>query len=197
MRGYEALHASAIVSPWGALAIAAPTGMGKTTLALELMRRGWPLLSDDVLALAPMPEGVLAYPGTPHMNVSSASKHAVCDDIGSTLAVLAGEHWVAAHETAQEPRTVRAVCLFERSPGLPLDLQVLSGNPLPLTPYILGLPGDVERERSRFELYADLMGSATLLRLTGDSTASPERLADLVERAFVDRPVRLAAGAVR
>src|SRR5450759_3777566 len=41
MRGYEALHASAVDSPWGAVAIAAPSGMGKTTLALELMARGW------------------------------------------------------------------------------------------------------------------------------------------------------------
>ncbi len=40
MRGYEALHASAVDSPDGVVAIAGPSGMGKTTLALELLRRG-------------------------------------------------------------------------------------------------------------------------------------------------------------
>jgi hypothetical protein len=198
MRGFEALHASAVVSPWGALVIAAPTGMGKTTLALELMLRGWPLLSDDVLALAVEPEEVLAYPGTPHMNVAtSSSERTAFERIGPTLALLAGERWVAADQIAREPHPVRAICLLERSPGLPLHLQVLSPNPLPLTPYMLGLPDDAERERARFELYADLMGSATLLRLTCDVAVRPSLLADLVEQALVDRPAAVALGALR
>jgi hypothetical protein len=198
MRGFEALHASAVVSPWGALVIAAPTGMGKTTLALELMLRGWPLLSDDVLALAVEPEEVLAYPGTPHMNVAtSSSERTAFERIGPTLALLAGERWVAADQIAREPHPIRAICLLERSPGLPLHLQVLSPNPLPLTPYMLGLPDDAERERARFELYADLMGSATLLRLTCDVAVRPSLLADLVEQALVDRPAAVALGALR
>jgi hypothetical protein len=198
MRGYEALHASAVVSPWGAVVIAAPTSMGKTTLALELMLRGWPLLSDDVLALAADPDEVLAYPGTPHMNLaSSSSERTAYEEIGPTLALLAGERWVAADQTAREPHPIRAICLFERSPGLSLDLQVLPPNPLPLAPYMLGLPEDAERERARFELYADLMGSVTLLRLTCGVTVRPSRLADLVEQALVDRPAAVALGAAR
>jgi hypothetical protein len=198
MRGYEAMHASAVVSPWGALAIAAPTGMGKTTLALELMRRGWPLLSDDVLALAAAPDGVLAYPGTPHLNVASgSSKRAAYEQIGPTLALLAGERWVAADHTVREPHPVRAICLLQRSPGLSLGLEALPPNPLSLAPYMLGLPDDTERERARFELYADLMGSVTLLRLTCDVGVGPSRLADLVERALAERPVAVALGALR
>src|SRR5450759_5129269 len=159
IRGYEALHAGAVDSPWGAVAIAAPTGMGKTTLALELMRRGWPLVTDDVLTLAATPEGVLAYPGTPHMNVSaSPSEGPASEGIGPTLAVLAGERWVAARETAREARPVHAICLLERSRGLSLGVQILPANPLPLAPYILGLLDEAGRERRRFELYADLMG---------------------------------------
>lgn len=198
MRGYEALHASAVDSPWGAVAVAAPTGMGKTTLALELMRRGWPLLTDDVLALAAAPEGVMALPGTPHMNVAATPPDGLAaDEIGPTLGILAGERWVPASRTAREACPVRAICLLERGQGLSLDVRVLPPNPLPLAPYILGLPGDVERERRRFELYADLMGSATLMRLTCDVTVRPLDLADLIEQALADRSVALAVGGAR
>jgi hypothetical protein len=198
MRGYEALHASAIRSPWGAVAIAAPSGMGKTTLALELMRRGWPMLSDDVLALAATSRGVSAHPGTPHMNVAiGSSEGPSAQEIGPTLAVLAGERWVAAREAASEACPVRAICLLERRTGLSLDIQVLPANSLPLAPYMLGLPGDAARERHRFELYADLMASATLMRLTADPADRPADLADLIERALVDRPTALALGGAR
>jgi hypothetical protein len=196
MRGYEALHASAVSSPWGAVAVAAPTGMGKTTLALELMRRGWPLLTDDVLALAATSEGVLGYPGTPHMNVAiSQSEGPSAETIAPTLAVLAGERWVAASEIAHVARPLRAILLLERSPGLSLDIQVLPRNPLLLAPYMLGLPGDAVRERRRFELYADLMTAATLMRLTCDPADRPADIADLIEQALADRPTALALGA--
>jgi hypothetical protein len=198
MRGYEALHASAIGSPRGAVAVAAPTGMGKTTLALELMRRGWPMLTDDVVALAATSQGVLAYPGTPHMNVAmSPSDGPFAEEIGPTLAVLAGERWVTAREVAHEACPVRAICLLERRKGLSLDMQVLPRSPLPLAPYMLGLPGDASRERHRFELYADLMASATLMRLTCDPADPPADLADLIEQALVDHPTALALGGAR
>lgn len=198
MRGYEALHASAVDSPWGAVAIVAPTGMGKTTLALELMRRGWPLLSDDVLVMTATPEGVWAYPGTPHMNIAPNPSSGGCaDDIGRTLAMLADERWVAVHDVVPEPRPVHAICLLERECGSPLDIQVLPSSPLPLSPYMLGLPGDAQRDRARFELYADLAAQARLLRITRDATTPPAQLADLLEQACADRPAALALGASR
>jgi hypothetical protein len=196
--GYEALHASAVDSPWGAVAIAAPTGTGKTTLALELMRRGWPLLTDDVLALTATPEGVLAYPGTPHMNIAAGSSEGLApEEVGPTLAVLGGEHWVATRDVACEPRPVHAICLLERRGTASLEVQVLPSNPLPLAPYMLGVLGDVERERGRFELYADLMGSVTLMRLTCDVTVRPSDLADLIEQTCADGLTARAVGAAR
>jgi hypothetical protein len=198
MRGYEALHASAVDSPVGVVAVAAPTGMGKTTLALELMRRGWPLMSDDVLALANTPDGVLAYPATPHMNIAASSlEDLAAGQIGTTLAVLAGERWITARDRGRHARPVRAICLLERRPGLALDVQLLPAGPLPLAPYILGLTGDVERERRKFALYADLAGSATLMRLTCDVSVPPADLADVIEGALADRLPALAVGGAR
>ncbi len=212
VRGYEALHASAVDSPEGVIAVAAPSGAGKTTLALELMGRGWPLFADDVLTLSEGPAGVLAHPGTPHMNVAMGSSETllapgeveaetaptdggtVPEQFGATLGVLAGERWIAVREAAREPRPVRIVCLLERSPGLPLQGRVVPSSPLPLAPYMLGLLGGPERERRRFACYAELMSGATLVRLTCDPGVAPADLADQVERALERRPV-LVGGA--
>jgi len=194
MRGYEALHASGVESPWGIVAIAAATGTGKTTLALELMSRGWPLVSDDVLALAGTPDGVLAFPGTPHMNVSASASDPTADCLGPTLAVLAGERWVATRDAVSDPRRVHVICMLARRRGLALDVQFLPRNPLALAPFMLGLTGDAERERSKFELYADLMGGAELMRLTCGLGTSAAQVADLLEQACVEGADTLAVG---
>src|SRR5207245_620438 len=72
-RGREALHASAVETPLGILAVAAPSGTGKSTLAGELMNRGWPLFADDVLVLSRGSGGVEAHPASPHMNVGDGA----------------------------------------------------------------------------------------------------------------------------
>jgi hypothetical protein len=195
--GNEALHASAVDSPWGAVTIAAPTGMGKTTLALELMRRGWPLLADDVLALAEAPEGVIAYPGTPHMNVAGGASEGSAVAVAGTLGIIAGERWVAARKISHTARPVHTICLLERRPGLSLEVQTLLPNPLPLAPYMLGLFSDAERERRRFELYADLTKTVMLMRLTCDVTDRPADLAALIEQTVGRRASTLAVGGAR
>ena len=55
LRGVEALHASAVATEHGVVAFIGPTGSGKTTLALEFLRRGYSLFCDDVLALRTRP----------------------------------------------------------------------------------------------------------------------------------------------
>jgi hypothetical protein len=183
--GHEALHASAVESPEGVVAVVAPSGMGKTTLATELMRRGWPLFTDDVLTMTADANGVHAHPGTPLMNVAvNAADDIEPDILGTTVAVLSGERWLAAANTTAGERPVRMVCLFERGPDLPLDLQRLPASPLPLAPYMLGLADDPERERGRFLLYADLVGAAELVKITCDTGDRPSEVADLLACAL-------------
>jgi hypothetical protein len=50
LQGREVLHASAVLSPRGAVAFCGDSGVGKSTLACALGRRGWPTLCDDTLA---------------------------------------------------------------------------------------------------------------------------------------------------
>jgi hypothetical protein len=190
IRGYETLHAGVVDSPEGIVAIAAPSGTGKSTLLVELLRRGWPLFADDALTLDDDDGTVLGHPGTPHMNVDLELPDNIDPDrIGRTLHVLSGERWITAHATVSQTRPVRMICLLERRAGLALDSRTLPSNPLLLAPYMLGLASDAERERKRFGLYADLMESAVLVRLTAGSEHRPGQIADTLERALANERV--------
>jgi hypothetical protein len=179
IRGYEGLHASAVESPAGAVVILAPSGTGKTALALALARGGWPLLSDDIVTLGSGPAGVLAHPGTPHLNADLQTVSA-----GSTrklalvLGVLGDELWLAARASTAQPCTVCAICLLERASSLSLDVREVPANPLLIAPYMLGLPDTGGRERARFELYSELVHSAKLVRASAGDHDSPQAIAD-------------------
>lgn len=51
-RGMFPLHASAVVTPQGAVAFAGPSGSGKSTIAAAFHRMGYPLLADEICAIA-------------------------------------------------------------------------------------------------------------------------------------------------
>lgn len=58
------LHASAVLTPQGAVAFVGESGAGKSTMALHLNEMGYPLLCDDVCVISRGPHGeALAWPG--------------------------------------------------------------------------------------------------------------------------------------
>jgi hypothetical protein len=69
LRGIHCLHASAVLVGESAIALAGPPGAGKSTLAAAFGRSGFPVLSDDVVALADQGEGFLVQPGYPRVNL--------------------------------------------------------------------------------------------------------------------------------
>lgn len=65
LRGGEALHSSAVVTPQGAIAFCGPTGSGKSTLAAIFCRAGDTLLTDDCLAISESDGELYGAPGYP------------------------------------------------------------------------------------------------------------------------------------
>jgi hypothetical protein len=179
--GYEALHASAVLTDRGVVVIAAPSGSGKSTLALELVRRGWPLFADDTVILGRLGEAIEAHPAAPFVNLPAAAD---VRSLGTDLGLVDGERWVAVAEPAAAAAEVAAIVLLERGPGRLLGAWPVSGSPLTLAPFMLGLPDDEGRDSARFALYADLVAGAQLLRLTADAVHRPADLAATLERTL-------------
>ncbi|QBI20266.1 hypothetical protein ER308_12280 [Egibacter rhizosphaerae] len=69
LQGEIALHAASITAGEGAVAIASTNGGGKTSLAVELLRAGHALLSDDITPLRADGGHVVAGPGYPQLRL--------------------------------------------------------------------------------------------------------------------------------
>jgi len=182
MRGYEALHAAAVKAPYGAVAIAAPSGTGKSTLALELVRRGWPLMCDDVLALSLRSPGVFAHPGTPHMNVSSAGEQ--LPPGARTIGVLGGERWMALADAECGACPLAAVVLLERAEETAIERA--NASPLALAPFMLGVATDGQRRAQRFELFAELAESTPIFSFRAGPEHEPAALAGILRAALLE-----------
>jgi hypothetical protein len=188
IRGYEALHAAAVDSAHGVIGIMGPSGAGKSTLTAELVRRGYQLFADDQLTLDDTGRTVLAYPGSPHMNMATTCP-VDPDLLGTTLGLISGERWVAARSVSDASRPVHMLFMLERRAGLRLEAKPMPASPLLLAPYMLGLWSDATRERGRFHLYADLLDTAPIVRLTAGTRDPIEGLADLVDSALSHGPM--------
>jgi hypothetical protein len=181
-RGYEALHASAVSTDRGVVAIAAASGAGKSTLARELMKRGWPLFADDSVVLGRNGNVVEAHPSSPFVNLPAPGGDV--GSLGADLGLVDGERWVAVADFPVAPKPVAAIVLLEREPGMPLGVWPMRESPLVLAPFMLGLPDDEGRDADRFALYADLVEGTQLMRLTADTDRPPADLAETLEGAL-------------
>jgi hypothetical protein len=65
LRGVTCLHASAIAVDGRAIALVGPAGAGKSTTAAAFTQQGYPVLSEDVVALRDRDDAFLVQPGYP------------------------------------------------------------------------------------------------------------------------------------
>jgi hypothetical protein len=72
LHGLEVFHASSVGLDGAAIAFLGTSGSGKTSIALELCRRGARFMADDVLALERDEGRLLAHPGSPVAGVTIA-----------------------------------------------------------------------------------------------------------------------------
>lgn len=81
LRRVTCLHASAVAVGEHAIALVGFPGAGKSTMAAAFATRGFPVVSDDVAALADDGQNFLVQPGYPRVNLWPDSVHAL---FGST-----------------------------------------------------------------------------------------------------------------
>ncbi len=179
LQGYEALHAGAVATPDGVIAITAAAGGGKSTLLAELLRRGPALMADDVLVLESRgAEAPLAHPGAPLMTVPAA-RMPMLREAGppETISSLEQERWIAV-PVHPEPLPLKALVVLDRRPGLQTSLERIEDPFSPLMGSLLSFPRSPERRRTRFELASVLASKTALWRLTADLDTPPDVLAD-------------------
>ncbi len=122
LQGLEVLHASAVTWKGGAVAFVGPSRAGKTSIAVELCRRGSGFLADDVLALECSGEQLLGHPGTPLAGVdhAEAQRLSSAGDPSVAQAVATNERErLVPMGSAAGPVPLRALFLLERRPDGP------------------------------------------------------------------------------
>jgi len=77
LRGFVTLHASAVSIGRSAIAFLGPEGAGKSTTAAALARRGYAVLSDDIVAVREVDENLLIQPAYPQLKLWPKSVEAL------------------------------------------------------------------------------------------------------------------------
>lgn len=177
-RGHEALHASACVVDGRAVAITGPSGAGKTTLMLELIARGHPLLTDDILVLSRDGDRITAHPGPPLMNVPAAANPPTRGDV---LSELADGAWVEIAGAATQPTELGAIFQLRRSDGETDRIVDVASPSMLLLGAGLDSGSSPERRRGRFDLLSAVAAAVPVRQLFADTTSSPAKLANMIE----------------
>lgn len=171
-RGALALHASALQLGRGAIALVAPSGTGKSSLAFALVRQGARLLTDDTLPVELQPAAVLARPGVQSIRLREDSAGVVGGPDRFTPAVWGKREYreLPAESLAAEPVPLRAIYVLV--PADPAQPEPVRAEALP---GIVAIPA--------------LLGQHKLGALLGGSEArvTLARVGELVRRVPVRR----------
>jgi len=184
LRGTELLHCSAVVHNNRLIAFAAHMGGGKSSLAAEYIRRGATLFSDDRMALDDCAGGIMAYPGPPLMNLPQTIEPDALDTC-TVLADLGEERWIEFAPADVGPMVPAAIVLIDRFAKAGADCAPIDATSLDLLAHATLLPRMRDRGRRRFELFATLAQSATVLHLEADLSIPVGDLADAVDRELM------------
>lgn len=184
-RGSCLVHACGIEHPTGVVAISSQMGGGKTTLGLELLRRGYPLFCDDVLVLAQTGGGVVAEPGPPFMNVPAGVDDAAA--FGHVLASLEDETWLAVERVSRSTLPLAALFLYTRAADLPLEARLTETSVIDLVPQLF-LPVD-GLDRERFNLLSTVAERVPVFHLTAPADASAQAVSDIVESVLEESAI--------
>ena len=128
-RGLLVLHAGAIHTDQGAVLFTGPSGIGKSTILGEMLRRGYKMMVDDVCAVT-LDEGgyPLVLPGYPRTRLWSDSAQKLEQDIGSmerTRPQLEKYERQASEQFWDQPALLRRIYLLNANNKDELNLKVV------------------------------------------------------------------------
>lgn len=106
LQGLEVLHASAVRMGSASAAFVAPSGTGKTSLALHLLTHGAGFIADDVVALEPDGDALLTHPGIGLAHApreDRRSKHYVTVAVAQAPVPLGAVYFLERTEAVQTP----------------------------------------------------------------------------------------------
>jgi hypothetical protein len=186
LQGLEVLHASAVATPQGAVAFSGCSGSGKTSLALELCRRGAGFLADDVLALERVDGELVGHPGAPVAGIARGEVERLSAIEGGrrpgALAVDCREQ-VAPAPPPAPPTPLRALFFLDRhqdGPAQPRFESAADAQALLSSTFNLVLTGPQRLERL-LDACA-LLAACRVERISCGPTVGVAELGDAVER---------------
>jgi hypothetical protein len=116
LQGLEVFHASAIEIDGNAVLLAGGSGLGKSTLALNMHLAGAGFLADDSVAIEPGEDRLLAHPAIATAKVREGARGLLREDAGGALreVVVSDQHETRYRvETPPGPLPLGAVCMLE------------------------------------------------------------------------------------
>ncbi|MEZ4701070.1 MAG: hypothetical protein R2834_12110 [Rhodothermales bacterium] len=116
-RGTLTLHGSAVALAGGAVGFVGWKGAGKSTATSALFARGYPLVTDDVMAIDTAPATPRVMPGVPSMKLWPESVQAALDEDPATLPALFATTEKRIRDVADRfvtsPRPLRRIYVLE------------------------------------------------------------------------------------
>lgn len=157
LHGLEVFHASAVEIDGGAVLLLGGSGLGKSTLALNLHLGGTGFLADDSVAIEARGNQLLAHPAVATAKVREGARDLLREDERGALreVVVSDEHETRYRvQTPSGPLPLRAVCMLElgEEPG---TLEAAEGKADPWE--LLGSTfNDIVRDPTRLQGQLDL-----------------------------------------
>ncbi|MBL8131897.1 MAG: hypothetical protein JNL42_08570 [Anaerolineae bacterium] len=163
-RGMLPLHASAVEMPGGAALFTGASGVGKSTTAAALTRKGYRLIADDIAVVYAGRDGIpMAAPAFPQMKLWAQSLHKLQTDTEGLHRVRPAleKYALAAEDTFRdEPLPVRVVYLLVSHNQDAMELKPVDG-----MMRVRALRNQVYRRRIMEQMGADSAHFAALTAL--------------------------------
>lgn len=115
-RGLFVLHASAVKMGNSAVAFLGYSGIGKSTIAMALNKKGYPLITDDILAIKMNDSGHTVLPGFPQMKLSPEMISSMWDDLKEKPKIISKpEHrfHCATSNFSNDPLPLKRIYIIE------------------------------------------------------------------------------------